>query len=116
MRAFVLLVTAVAGIVAWLYLISFAGILIVAYTSGQFVIKGDSLMLIESFLLLSASVLPASMVVHSLRLIGSEMRLKPKPLHERAANRAAAVRYSARAAPGVEAELSAFQAIQDQVR
>ena len=106
--------TAVAGIVAWLYLTSFAGILIVAYTRGEFVIRGDPLMLIEALLLLSASVLPASMMVHSLRLIGSEIRVKPKPVHGGMTTRATAVHDSPRAARWAGAKFAAFPRVQDQ--
>jgi hypothetical protein len=54
------------------------------------------------------------MVVHSLKAMRSENRIKPE-LHEKLAYGATAVHNSARAAPWAEAQLAASPIIQDQV-
>jgi len=109
-------IVAIVGLIAFLYLTTFAGILIAAYLTGEFVIKGDRLMLLESLLLVSASAWIASMVVTSLKAIGSQIRTTPRPLREQLAARAAtAMPDRARAAPGAEAQFTALSIIQDQV-
>jgi len=113
-QALALLIVAIAGIVAWLYLTTFAGILIIAYRTGEVVIKADRLMLLESLLLLWASVCIASIVVYSLRVMGSEIMMTPKPLQEKVATSAtAAVSDRVRTAPRPEAQLTTLPIIRE---
>jgi len=106
---------AIAGIVACLYLATFAGVLMVAYRTGEVVIKADGLMFIESLLLLWASACMASIVLYSLRAMGSDIRIAPKQLHGRTATSAnTAAPDRVRAALRAEAKLTALPIIQEQ--
>jgi len=75
-RALALFVFLISGIVAFLYLTAFAGILLVAYYTGEVVIKGDSLMLAESIVLVASSICIGSVVVHNLTAITSQIHIK----------------------------------------
>ena len=111
-----LVIVAIAGIVACLYLATFAGVLLVAYRTGEVVIKADSLMFIESLLLLWASACMASIVLYSLRAMGSDIRIAPKQLHGKTATSAiTAAPDRVRAALSAEAKLTGLPTIQEQV-
>ena len=71
-------VLAISGIVAFLYLTAFAGILLVAYQTGEVVIKGDSLMLAESIILVATSICIGSITVYSFLAIASQIHIKKK--------------------------------------
>ena len=64
---------AIVGFVAWLYLATFAGILLLAYRTGLVVIEADSLMPVESALMLSASIVVAFITIYSVAAIASDI-------------------------------------------
>jgi len=64
---------AIAGFVAWLYLATFAGILLTACRTGMVVIKADTLMPFESALMFSASIFVALITIFSIASIASEL-------------------------------------------
>lgn len=82
-QALALATIAISGFLAWLYLATFAGILNLAYRTGEITIKADSLMLVESLLLLLASICIAYMVIHSLVAIASQLRRSRESIVER---------------------------------
>jgi len=67
---------AISGFVALLYLAGFAGILLLAWRTGLVVIEADSLMPVESALMLSACIAMVFMIIYSLAAIASELRLR----------------------------------------
>ena len=69
-------VLAISGLVALLYLAAFAEILLLAHRTGLVVIKADSLMPVESALMLSASVVMVFVTIYSVAAIVSELTPK----------------------------------------
>ena len=67
---------AISGFVALLYLAGFAGILLLACRTGLVVIEADSLMPVESALMLSACMVMVFMIIYSVAAIASELRLR----------------------------------------
>jgi len=73
-------------------------------------------MFIESLLLLWASACMASIVLYSLRAMGSDIRIAPKQLHGKKATSAiTATPDRVRAALSAEAKLAGLPTIQEQV-
>jgi len=75
-EALLLSLLAISGFVAFLYLAGFAGILLLAHETGMVVIQADSLMPVESALMLSACIVMAFITIYSLAAIASELRLR----------------------------------------
>jgi len=67
---------AISGFVALLYLAGFAGILLLAWRTGLVVIEADSLMPVESALMLCACTVMVFIIIYSLAAIASELRLR----------------------------------------
>jgi len=73
-EALLSLLLAITGFAGWLYLASFAGILNLAYRTGEVVIKADALMLVESLLLLGVSFSLALIALCSAIALASQLR------------------------------------------
>jgi len=67
-------VLAISSFAGWLYVVTFAGVLLFIYRTGGVVIKADSLMLAESFLLLGVSFCLALIALYSAMAIVSQLR------------------------------------------
>jgi len=72
-RALFFFLLSIAGFVAWLYLATFAGILLLACRTGWVVIEADSLMHVESALMLSACIVVAFITIYSVASIASDI-------------------------------------------
>ena len=72
-QAFLFMLLAISGLVAWLYLTSFAGILLLACRTGLVVIKADSLMPIESAIVFCACIVIAFITIYSVAAIASDL-------------------------------------------
>lgn len=72
-RALFFFLLAIVGFVAWLYLATFAGILLLACRTGFVVIGADSLMPVESALMLSACIVVAFITIYSVASIASDI-------------------------------------------
>jgi len=75
-QALAFCVLAVSGFAGWLYLATFAGILLFVYRTGEIVIKADSLMPAESILMLWSSVVLYIITVYSVSAIASQLKRK----------------------------------------
>jgi len=75
-EALLLSLLAISGFVALLYLAAFAQILLLAWRTGPVIIKADSLMPVESALMLSACIVMAFITIYSVAAIASELRLR----------------------------------------
>jgi len=72
-RALFFFLLSIAGFVAWLYLATFAGILLLACRTGWVVIEADSLMHVESAIMLSASIVVAFITIYSVASLASDI-------------------------------------------
>ena len=73
-QALAFCVLAISSFAGWLYVVSFAGILLFVYRTGGVVIKADSLLPAESFLLLGVSFCLALIALYSVMAIASQLR------------------------------------------